>query len=128
MSKGRILIVEDNFDNLALVRFLLEHADYEVLAAQNGRDGLAVARKERPDLVLMDLSLPKMDGWSATKAIKSDPKTAHIPLLALTAHTLPEDRRRAMQAGCDGYISKPIDIATFVDVVAQAIRDRDKKT
>ena len=120
MSKGRILVVEDNMDNYELVRFVLERAGYDVFLAVNGRDGVAAARLQKPDLILMDLSMPEMDGWMATEKIKTDTATKEIPLYALTAHTLPRDRFRAMQAGCDGYISKPIHVESFLEIINSA--------
>lgn len=126
MSAARILIVEDNVDNFQLVRFLLERAGYEVLSAANGREGIAMAKQERPDLILMDLSMPEMDGWAATEALKSDIETRRIPILALTAHTLPGDRKRAVEAGCDGYISKPINVAAFQKTVAGILAEKKR--
>ena len=117
MSKGRILIVEDNMDNYQLVRFILERAGYDVFLAVNGRDGVTAARLQKPDLILMDLGLPEMDGWIATEKLKSDEATKSIPLYALTAHTLPAERKRALLAGCDGYVSKPIHMQGFLEVV-----------
>jgi|SRR4030095_248196 two-component system cell cycle response regulator DivK len=117
MSKGRILVVEDNMDNYELVRFVLERAGYDVFLAVNGRDGVAAARLQKPDLILMDLSMPEMDGWMATEKIKADEATRNIPLYALTAHTLPRDRFRASQAGCDGYVSKPIHVESFLELI-----------
>jgi two-component system, cell cycle response regulator DivK len=117
MSKGRILIVEDNMDNYELVRFVLERAGYDVFLAVNGRDGVDAARLQKPDLILMDLGVPEMDGWTASQKLKSDEATKSIPLYALTAHTLPQDRKRAMQAGCDGYVSKPIHVQSFLDII-----------
>ena len=122
MGKPRVLIVEDNVDNFELVRFLLERAGYEVLSAANGLEGLDAARREHPDLILMDLSMPEMDGWNATTHLKADEETRTIPVLALTAHTLPGDRKRAIDAGCDGYISKPINVASFDKLVATLLR------
>ena len=119
MSKGRILTVEDNMDNYELVRFVLERAGYDVFLAVNGRDGVAAARLQKPDLILMDLSMPEMDGWAATEKIKADESTKEIPLYALTAHTLPRDRFRAMEAGCDGYISKPIHVESFLMLIQE---------
>jgi len=121
MLSNRVLVVEDNEDNLQLVRFLLEHNGYAVISARNGREGLAVAQKELPNLILMDLSLPEMDGWEAARQLKCDPNTAYIPLLALTAHTLPGDRKRAFSIGFDGYISKPIDVARFSEYISKAL-------
>src|SRR5512140_2475329 len=118
MSKRRILVVEDNMDNYELVRFILERAGYDVFLAVNGRDGVSAARLQKPDLILMDLGMPEMDGWIAAGKIKSDEVTKSIPLYALTAHPLPRERLSAMQAGCDGYISKPINIDGFLDMIA----------
>ena len=122
MNKPRVLIVEDNVDNYELVRFLLERAGYQVLSAANGVEGVDAAKREQPDLVLMDLSMPEMDGWKATAQMKAEETTRHIPVLALTAHTLPGDRKRAIDAGCDGYISKPINVASFDKLVATLLR------
>jgi two-component system, cell cycle response regulator DivK len=124
----RVLIVEDNIDNYELVRFLLQRAGYDTSWAHNGREGISMAKEEKPDLILMDLSLPEMDGWTATERIKSDPETGHIPIAALTAHTLPGDRKRALQAGCDGYLSKPMNIALFIETVANLIATSDTKS
>jgi two-component system cell cycle response regulator DivK len=117
MSKGRILIIEDNMDNYELVRFVLERAGYDVFLAVNGRDGVDAARAQKPDMILMDLGMPEMDGWIATEKLKADILTKSIPLYALTAHTLPHERKRALQAGCDGYLSKPIHMKGFLDVI-----------
>jgi len=117
MSKGRILIVEDNMDNYELVRFMLERAGYDVFLAVNGRDGVDAARLQKPDLILMDLGMPEMDGWTASRKLKSDETTKSIPLYALSAHTLPRDRKRAMQAGCDGYLTKPIHVQSFLEII-----------
>jgi two-component system cell cycle response regulator DivK len=122
MNKPRVLIVEDNVDNYELVRFLLERAGYQVLSAANGVEGVDAAKREQPDLILMDLSMPEMDGWKATSRLKSDEQTRQIPVLALTAHTLPGDRKRAIDAGCDGYISKPINVSSFDKLVATLLR------
>jgi len=121
MSKGRILIVEDNMDNYELVRIVLERAGYDVFLAVNGRDGVDAARAQKPDLILMDLGLPELDGWNATKELKSNEETQSIPLYALTAHTLPNERKRAMLAGCDGYVVKPIHMKGFLDMVEEAL-------
>ena len=110
---SRVLLVEDNPDNFELVRFLLEHEGHQVLAGRTGKQALEIARRELPDLVLMDLSLPEMDGWEAARELKADQSTRAIPLLAITAHTLPGDRKRALESGFDGYISKPINVQNF---------------
>lgn len=121
MSKGRILVVEDNMDNYELVRFILERAGYDVFLAVNGRDGVDAARFQKPDLILMDLGMPEMDGWLAAQKLKSDEATRSIPLYALTAHTLPGERKRAIQAGCDGYVSKPIHVEAFLGLIESAL-------
>ncbi len=122
MSKGHILVVEDNLDNYELVRFILERNGYDTFLAVNGQDGVAAARLQQPDLILMDLSLPGLDGWDATFQIKSDPRTKNIPLLALTAHTLPSDRKRALEAGVDGYLTKPFELNDLVAAVEMTLR------
>jgi CheY-like chemotaxis protein len=129
MSKGHILVVEDDMDNYELVRFVLERAGYDVFLAVNGRDGVSAARLQKPDLILMDLGMPEMDGWTATQTLKADDATKSIPLYALTAHTLPGERKRAMEAGCDGYVSKPIHMDGFLDTIAGVFgKPRGKKT
>jgi len=127
MSKGRILVVEDNIDNYELVRFILERAGYDVFLAMNGRDGIAAARSQKPDLILMDLTMPEMDGWLAAEKLKANEATKSIPLYALTAHALPSERKRALDAGCDGYVSKPIHMAGFLEVIEHAFGKKEKK-
>jgi two-component system, cell cycle response regulator DivK len=127
MSKGRILVVEDNMDNYELVRFILERAGYDVFLAVNGRDGVAAARLQKPDLILMDLTMPEMDGWLAAQKLKADDATKSIPLYALTAHTLPSERKRAMEAGCDGYVSKPIHMNGFLKMIEGAFGKSTEK-
>ncbi len=117
MSKGRVLVVEDNMDTYELVRFILEKNGYDTFMAANGRDGVHAATKQLPDLIIMDLAMPVMDGWTATRLIKSEPRTGSIPLIALTAYTMPEDRQRAFDSGCDEYIPKPMDLLDLVDSV-----------
>jgi CheY-like chemotaxis protein len=121
MSKGRILVVEDNMDNYELVRFVLERAGYDVFLAVNGRDGVDATRAQKPDLILMDLGMPEMDGWIATEKLKSDLDTSSIPLYVLTARTLPHDRKKAIEAGCDGFVPKPILMKGFLDVIDEAM-------
>ncbi|MBI5944021.1 MAG: response regulator [Chloroflexi bacterium] len=119
MAKKRILIVEDNMDTYELVRFILEKSGYETFLAVNGRDGVNAVRKQNPDLIIMDLSMPEMDGWTATSLIKKDEQISNIPLIAVTAHALPSDRQRAMDAGCNEYVTKPMDLLDLVDTVNQ---------
>ena len=103
-----ILLVEDIELNRDLIEQLLED-DYRVITAVDGAQGIAMARKARPDLILMDMSLPEIDGWEATRRLKADPATAAMPIVALTAHAMQGDEERARAAGCDDYITKPID-------------------
>lgn len=117
MNKKRILVVEDNMDTYELVRFILEKNGFETFLAVNGRDGVNAARKQTPDLIIMDLSMPEMDGWTATRIIKGDENISKIPLIAVTAHALPGDRKRALDVGCDEYVTKPMDLLDLVDTV-----------
>jgi len=115
MERKRILVIEDNPDNRTLIIDVLDSLDYVGLEAMNGEQGIEIARRERPDLILMDLSLPRKDGWTAVGEIKANPDLAHIPVIAMTAHAMVGDRERALSAGCDDYISKPIDLALLVE-------------
>jgi two-component system, cell cycle response regulator DivK len=110
VSKNRVLVVEDNEDNMTLIVDVLQSLDYEVLQAKDGEQGVTMATNMIPDVILMDLSLPRMDGWTATKTIKQNQDLHHIPIIALTAHAMVGDRERALAAGCDDYISKPINL------------------
>jgi CheY-like chemotaxis protein len=121
MSKGHILVVEDNLDNYELVRTILELAGYDTFLAVNGRDGVDAARKQKPDLILMDMSMPEMDGWDATALIRDDPETTHIPMIALTVHTLPVERKRAIDAGVNAYLAKPYDASQLIQLVGNVL-------
>ena len=103
-----ILIVDDMAMNRDLLEQLLED-DYRVVSATNGEESIVMARRERPDLILMDLSLPLLDGWDASRLLKADPELAEIPIIALTAHVMRGDEEKARAAGCDGFLGKPID-------------------
>jgi len=103
-----VLIVEDNEDNRLIYSQYLAHGGFRVLEAANGAEGIDVARRERPDIVLMDISMPVMDGLTATRALKADADLRSIPVIALTAHAMASDEAMAREAGCDGYISKPV--------------------
>jgi CheY-like chemotaxis protein len=121
---SRVLLVEDNYDNYEMVRFLLERAGYTVIGARTGREAVTAAKEHKPDVILMDLSLPEMDGWEAAREIKNDPEIANIPLIALTAHTLPGDRKKALESGFDDYISKPINVPAFYDIVKDVLNKK----
>jgi two-component system cell cycle response regulator DivK len=114
-----ILVVEDNPQNRYLARFLLEQAGYAVLEAADADAGLDTARGQLPDLVLMDILLPGMDGYEATRRLKSEEATASIPVVALTAYSMEGDEDRALASGCDGYITKPVDPSDFAERVAR---------
>ena len=108
---SKLLLVEDNEMNRDMLVRRLKRAGYDVLVAVDGAQGVAIARAERPDLVLMDMSLPVMNGWDATRAIRAAPETMAIPVIALTAHAMPGDREKAMEAGCNDYDTKPVDFS-----------------
>ncbi len=114
----RIVYVEDNEDNVFMLQTWFELiGDFEVLVAVNGNDGLAMVANERPDLVLMDLNLPDIDGWEVTRRLKADPSTAGIPVIALTAHAMSGDREKALAAGCDEFDTKPVDFDRLLQKV-----------
>lgn len=117
MAGELILIVEDNDKNAKLVRDLLQFKGYRTLDAVTAADGIALAQRERPDLILMDIQLPDMDGVTAVEHLKAATETATIPVVALTAFAMTSDRERILAAGFDGYLAKPIDIKTFPDEV-----------
>ena len=105
----RILLVEDNEMNRDMLSRRLERRGFEVVIATDGAEGVAKSKSDHPDLVLMDMSLPVMNGWEATRAIKADPATSSLPVIALTAHSMAGDREKAMEAGCNDYDVKPVD-------------------
>ncbi|MBX3066853.1 MAG: response regulator [Anaerolineae bacterium] len=116
---ARILVVEDNPDNRILITDVLTSLDYEVMVAVDGEEGVSKARSEEPDLILMDLSLPQMDGWTATQQIRAIPKLKNVKIIALTAHAMVGDRERALEAGCDDYVSKPLDLKELASKLTQ---------
>ena len=112
-----ILVVEDNERNLKLLRDVVEYAGYDVRVARTAEDGIALAVKEPPDLVLMDLQLPGIDGMEALRQLRENPRTADIPVVAVTAQAMKQDRERVLEAGFNGYVSKPISVRAFPDQV-----------
>ena len=112
-----ILVVEDNPGNRMLIADLLAANGYRPIEARDGEEGIALARQEKPDLILMDLSLPRLDGWEATRRLKADAELKDIPVVALTAHAMAGDEAKALDAGCDGYIAKPINVWSFVEEI-----------
>ena len=114
---ARILLVEDNEMNRDMLSRRLERKGLQVLIAVDGEQGVAMARSEQPDLILMDMSLPTMDGWSATRSLKSDQTTCNIPIIALTAHAMSGDRDKCIEAGCDDYDTKPIEFSRLMSKI-----------
>jgi two-component system cell cycle response regulator DivK len=115
--KTKVLYIEDDPVNMILVRKLLRREGIQFLEAANGWAGIALAQTHMPDLILMDMNMPDMDGYEATRRIKSLPELRHIPVVALTANAMDRDRQRSLEAGCEGHITKPIDIDTFAQQV-----------
>ncbi len=126
MKQCRILVVEDDEDNLELVCFLLEQAGFQTLKAKDGRSGLELATSQHPEMILLDMSIPEIDGWKVARQIKDNPETQDIIIVALTGHTAPGDRKRALSAGCDWYISKPLDIPTFSAEITELMAKHKK--
>jgi len=125
MNHHTVLVVEDNDMNMQLVEYLLEEGGYSIVKASSGEEALAITRDEAapaPDLILMDIHLPGMDGLSVVRQMKTDARTQRVPILALTAHAMRGDKDRFLDAGCDGYISKPIDVKTFIASIQNYIR------
>jgi two-component system cell cycle response regulator DivK len=116
-----VLLVEDNEDNLIIYSTILRHAGLEVLEARDGEAGIAMAIAHHPAVILMDVSIPLVDGWEATRRLKANPETANIPIIALTAHALATDRQKAIEAGCDQYIPKPAEPRLVLAAVRQYI-------
>src|SRR6202795_3955978 len=110
----RILYVEDNDDNVYVLKNRLTRAGHTVLVATDGAGGVTMAATEQPDMILMDLSLPGIDGWEATRRIKAAPETRHIPVIALTAHAMTGDREKALAAGCDDFDTKPVELTRLL--------------
>jgi two-component system cell cycle response regulator DivK len=118
----RLLYVEDNEDNLYMLTLFFDVlGSYEILSAANGAEGIAKAAGEQPDLILMDLNLPEIDGWEATRRLRADPATHDIPIIALTAHAMAGDREKALAAGCDDFDTKPIDFDRLLEKIEQAL-------
>jgi len=121
----RILVVEDEQANLATIRDLLNFEGYEVLEARNGRDGVEVATANKPDIILLDMRMPEMDGYEVARQLKAGPETKEIPIIALTGNAMDEQRREAMDAGCDDFIAKPVDFDNLLDRITVALKVND---
>jgi two-component system cell cycle response regulator DivK len=124
ISRGRILYVEDNPDNRALVQRVLEAAGYTVFLAPNAHEGLAQASTRQPDLILVDINLPEIDGYTMTTRLKAEPDLQHVRIVALTANVMKGDLERTVAAGCDGYIQKPIDVDALPGQIAAYLEQR----
>lgn len=124
--KARILLIEDNPQNRYLASFLLEQRGHEVIHAETGPQGLAMAAKDHPDLVLLDIQLPGMDGHAVARALKSDPRLRAIPIVAVTSYAMVGDREKCFEAGAEGYIEKPINPESFVSEVERFLKTDDK--
>jgi len=120
----KLLLVEDNELNRDMLSRRLERRGFTVVCANDGQEALTAAASEKPDLILMDMDLPVVSGWDATRSIRNNPELAPIPVIALTAHALPADREKAMQAGCDDYQTKPIEFAELLEKITQLLERR----
>ncbi|HEX9822067.1 MAG TPA: response regulator [Methylomirabilota bacterium] len=121
MSGPLILLVEDHPDNRVLARKLLERAGFRVVEAVDGRQALEQAAACKPDLILLDMSLPEVDGWTVARTLRKSPELQNLRIVALTAHAMEGDRERVLEAGCDEFLTKPIEIATFVPTVRRLL-------
>ncbi len=121
---AKILLVEDNDWNRDMLSRRLLRKQFEVVVAADGEEGLEKVRSDRPDVILMDMSLPVLDGWEATRRLKADPETRGIPVLALTAHAMTEDRQKAFDAGCDDYDTKPVEFPRLLRKIADLLANR----
>ncbi|MEM7222578.1 MAG: response regulator [Pseudomonadota bacterium] len=123
----KVLYVEDNEDNILLLKTRLDQSGYETLVARDGELGVKMAQKERPSVVLMDMSLPVMDGWDATKLLKEMPETMHIPVIGVSAHAMSGDREKAIEAGCDEYVTKPVDLPELLEKIDRLLKPHEKQ-
>jgi two-component system cell cycle response regulator DivK len=121
MTRRKILVVEDNEQNLYLITFLLQNQGYEVVLAHSGLQAIEQAKIERPDLILMDIQLPEMDGYEATRKIRDIPEISHTPIVAVTSYAMVDDRTKALAAGCNGYMEKPIQPEIFVAEIGKYV-------
>lgn len=123
----RVLLIEDNEANRDMLSRRLARRGYQISIATDGRQGIAAAQAEQPDLILMDMNLPEIDGWEATRFLKSQPTTRHIPVIALTAHAMVSDRQRALEVGCDDYDTKPVELSRLLSKIAALIERENQR-
>ena len=124
----KILVVEDNQINMYLSCRILKSSGYEVIEARSGEEGVELAIKEKPDLIIMDIQLPGIDGYEATKRIRKSEAAGEIPIIALTSYAMAGDRKKALKAGCTGYIEKPINPETFISEIKKFLEVKDEKS
>jgi two-component system, cell cycle response regulator DivK len=122
--KKNILIIEDNEQNIYLVRFMLEKFGYQVVEARNGQEGLEKASAQIPDLILLDIQLPVMDGYAVARALRKNESMVQVPIVAVTSYAMPGDRENVLAAGCTGYIEKPINPELFIDQIRQFLNEK----
>ncbi len=118
----RILLIEDNEMNRDMLSRRLVRRGYDIVSAEDGARGFDLARRAPPDLILMDMSLPEVDGWETTRRMRAEPLLQHVPIIALTAHAMSDDRVKALAAGCDDYDTKPVDLAQLTDKISRLLR------
>jgi CheY-like chemotaxis protein len=123
---AKVLLIEDNEMNRDMLFRRLSRRGYLVVSAVDGRQGVEMARSEMPDIILMDMSLPVVDGWEATRRVKSDAAMRHVPIIGLTAHAMSGDRERALEAGCDDYDTKPVEFARLIEKMERLLGERRK--
>ena len=121
---AKVLVVEDNEMNRDMLTRRLKRRGYEVIISVDGEDGVAKARSDSPDIILMDMDLPVLDGWAATRKLKSSPETRSIPVIALTAHAMAGDKERALEVGCDDYDTKPVEFSRLTEKIESLLRKR----
>ncbi len=124
MSAAKILYVEDMKTNVYVLENRLKRAGFAVIVASDGEQGVAVATAEQPQLIIMDLGLPVLDGWEAARRLKAAPETRHIPIIALSAHAMPGEREKALEAGCDDYDTKPVEMPRLLEKIRSLLPDK----
>lgn len=127
MTAKKILVIEDNETCMEVANAVLKIGGYAILKAGDAETGIELAKTEHPEVILMDISLPGMDGLEATRLLKADPDTARIPVIALTAHAMPGDREKTVEAGCDYCVTKPFDVQKFLELLADLLKKKPKK-
>ena len=125
MNNEKIIVIEDNIDNQNLLRLLIERQGYQVVTAVDGREGLKIIREEQPDLIVLDLSMPIVDGWEMIKHVKADPKIESIPIVVVTAHLQPGEKKKVFEAGCNGYVFKPFKATDLIDEIERCLPNKD---